>query len=77
MSVITVQCYELFVVIVSFTYFGAIQTLSRSITVQELVRGVSLVTVSCDVICSGDVSCDGAIKRGRGWARLINWRVTS
>ena len=28
---------------------------------QELVLGVSLVTVSCDVICSGDVSCDGTI----------------
>ena len=28
---------------------------------QELVRGVSLVTVSCDVICSGGVSCDGSI----------------
>ena len=28
---------------------------------QELVRGVSLVTVSCDVICSGDVSCDGTV----------------
>ena len=37
-------------------YFGAIQTLSRSIAVQELVRGVSLVTVSCDMICYGDVS---------------------
>ena len=49
-SVITVQYYELFLVIVS-CLFGAIQTLSRSIAVQELVRGVSLVTVSCDVIC--------------------------
>ena len=28
---------------------------------QELVRGVSLVTESCDVICYGDVSCDGTI----------------
>ena len=41
--------------------FGAIQTLSRSIVVQELVRGVSLVIVSCDVICSGNVSCDSII----------------
>ena len=41
--------------------FGAIQTLSRSIAVQELVQGMSLVTVSCDVICYGDVSCDGTI----------------
>ena len=42
-------------------YFGAIRTLSSSIAVQELVRGVSLVTVSCDVICSGNVSCDSTI----------------
>ena len=42
-------------------YFGVIQTLARSIAVQELVRWVSFVTVSCDVICSGDVSCDGTI----------------
>ena len=42
-------------------YFGARQTLSRCIAVQGLIRGVSLVTVSCDVICSGDVSCDGTI----------------
>ena len=39
-------------------YFGAIQTLSGSVAVQELVWGVSLVTVSCDVICSVNVSCD-------------------
>ena len=32
---------------------------------QELVRGVSLVTVSCDVICSGNVNCDGIYKRTR------------
>ena len=42
-------------------YFGATQTLSRSIAVQELVQWVSLVTVSCNVICSGDVSCDGSL----------------
>ena len=47
-------------------YFGAIQTLYRSIAVQELVRGVSLVTVSCDVICYGDVSFDGTIYEGLG-----------
>ena len=27
----------------------------------KLVQGVSLVTVSCDVIYSGNVSCDGTI----------------
>ena len=42
-------------------HFGAIQTLSRSIAVQKLVWEVLLVTMSCDVICSGDVSCDGII----------------
>ena len=42
-------------------YFGAIQTLSRSIAVQELVQEVSLVTMSWDVICYGDASCDGTI----------------
>ena len=48
----------------SVMYFGAIQILSRSIAVQELVRGrwgVSLVTVSCGVICFSNVSCDGTI----------------
>ena len=44
----------------SVMYFSAIQILSRSIAVQELVRGVSLVTVSCNVICSGD-GCDGTL----------------
>ena len=42
-------------------HFGAIQTLSRSIAVQELVWKVLLVTMSCDVIYSGDVSCDSTI----------------
>ena len=41
--------------------FGVIRTLSCSIAVQELVQGVSLVTVSRDVICSGNVSCNGTI----------------
>ena len=59
MSVITVQYYEIFVVIVSCI------TRSKSIAVQELVREVSLVTVSCSVICSGGVSCDGLYKRAR------------
>ena len=59
-SVITVQYYEL-ICGGSVTYFGAMRTLSISITVQELVRGVSLVTVSCDVICSDNVSSDGTI----------------
>ena len=33
-------------------YFGAIHTLSRSIAVQELVRGVSLLTVSSALVMS-------------------------
>ena len=59
MSVITVQYYELFAVMVScilvqYEFFlGNCSAGAGS--------GVSLVTVSCDVICSGDVSCDGTI----------------
>ena len=49
-------------------YYGAIRTL---IAVQELVRGVSLVAVSCDVICSGNVGCDGTIWEDEYGARLI------
>ena len=59
-SVITVQYCELFVAILS-CILVQYETLSSSIAVQELVRGVSLVTVSCDVICYGDVSCEGTI----------------
>ena len=57
-SVITVQYYELFLVIGSCIL---VQYKLFLRALQELVRGVSLVTVSCDVICSGDVSCDGTI----------------
>ena len=42
-------------------YYGAIRSVSGSVTVQELFQVVSLVTVPCDVICSGNVSCDYAI----------------
>ena len=41
--------------------YCAIRTLSSSDAVQELIREVSLVAVSCNVICSGNVGCDGTI----------------
>ena len=69
-SFITAQ-YELFVVVVSFMYYSAIRTLSGSITVRELFQVVSLVTVSCVVICSGSVSCDGTIHEDEYGARLM------
>ena len=58
-SFITVQ-YEL-ICGGSIMYYGAIRSLSGSVTVQELFQVVSLVTVSRDVIYSGNVSCDCAI----------------
>ena len=65
MPFVTVQ-YELFLTMLFITaqyggrvmYYSAIQSLSGSITVQELFQVVSLVTVPCDVICSGNVSYD-------------------
>ena len=56
-SVITVQYYELFVVVMSCILVQYKLHCSAGAS----SGGVSLVTVSCDVICSGDVSCDGTI----------------
>ena len=52
-------------------YYGAMRTLSGSVTVQELFQVVSLVTLSFDVICSGNVSCDGTIYEDEYGARLM------
>ena len=70
MSFITVQ-YELFVVIVSCIMMQYELALSGSVAMQELVQEVSLVTVSCDVICSGNVSCAGTILEDEYGSRLI------